>query len=278
MTNRTWADEMEVFRPKNCPSDQFFNTWISEALFGWAEISPFTGNQSRGLEIGAGSGLLAARMSKSLEEIIALEPTSDTFSINETILNKIKEASYNNLIISRMPLEDFEDETGFDLIWSINVFEHLNDWKAGLLKTHSLLRPGGRAIILCPNYDIPYESHFGLPVLGTKKITQRVFKKKIDKFERKYSCVGLWKTLNFIRISQIIKFAHENNLEIKTDKTITDRLFDRVTTDMEFAKRHEYISPVIRLVRKTRLLNIWTRLPAKVQPYIALHIFADKKA
>lgn len=274
--DKTWSGGMEVFRPKDFIGDEIFDVWVEEALFGCAEISSFTHTRSRGLEIGAGAGLLAAHMSKSFEEVVAIEPISGAFSKSETVLNKVKEASYKNLIINRTSLEKFQDGAGFDLIWSINVFEHLEDWKAGLLKTKSLLRPGGRAIILCPNYDIPYESHFGLPILASKKITRTVFAKRINKFEEKYSCIGLWKSLNFIRASRIIQFAQQHNFQIKIDKTVTLRMFQRVTTHRQFAQRHKHISPIISLAYKVGLAEMYSWLPARMQPYIALHILADE--
>lgn len=276
ISSKGWEKDLETYRPKDKSCEPFFKIWVAEALFGWDEISPFVLPSSRGLEIGAGSGLLSVRMSKVLNEVTALEPISKTFSHSEPVLKKVKAANHKNITICRKSLESFEDEKEFDLIWSVNVFEHIDDWKAGLLKIKSLLRSGGRAIILCPNYDIPYESHFGLPVVGTKEITAKIFSKNIIQYEKTHSCPGLWQSLNFIRVSQIIKFARNNDLQVEVDKNITLRLFERFVSDTEFSKRHKGIGPILNWAYKFGLPKIWILFPARFQPYTALHILTDK--
>ena len=67
----------------------------------------------------------------------------------------------------------------YDIIYSVNVFEHLSNWKLYLKKTNEWLNPEGLNIILCPNYSFPYESHFKIPIIINKKLTYSIFKKKL---------------------------------------------------------------------------------------------------
>jgi len=269
--------KMDFFRLQDLGSQMFFDVWAAEAIFGWQEISPYLDPQYRGLEIGAGPALLSAIIAKEIEQLIAIEPHSETFSMSRAVQERVTQSQIHNLDICQQSLNDFNDNTGFDFIWSINVFEHLDDWQSSLLKTHNLLRLGGRALILFPNYNIPYESHFGLPILFSKVFTGKVFKAKIAKYESEYLCSGLWDSLNFIKTSDVISFARDYELNIKIDRNITRRMFKRFSSDPQLAKRHKHLSAFIKLACRCGVPHIWSQLPASLQPYTALHLFADKK-
>lgn len=47
----------------------------------------------------------------------------------------------------------------FDLILSHEVIEHVQDDRAALVEMARVLKPGGRAIIFCPNRWYPFETH-----------------------------------------------------------------------------------------------------------------------
>jgi SAM-dependent methyltransferase len=47
----------------------------------------------------------------------------------------------------------------FDVILSHEVLEHVQDDRAALVEMARVLRPGGRAIIFCPNRWYPFETH-----------------------------------------------------------------------------------------------------------------------
>ena len=47
----------------------------------------------------------------------------------------------------------------FDLILSHEVIEHVQDDRAAIREMTRLLKPGGRAVIFCPNRGYPFETH-----------------------------------------------------------------------------------------------------------------------
>jgi SAM-dependent methyltransferase len=47
----------------------------------------------------------------------------------------------------------------FDLILSHEVIEHVQDDRAAICEMMRLLKPGGRAIVFCPNRGYPFETH-----------------------------------------------------------------------------------------------------------------------
>ena len=73
------------------------------------------------------------------------------------------------------------------------------------------LKENGKCVILCPNYSFPYESHFGVPVIFSKSLTFNIFQRYIKKFEQDNSSNGLWSSLNFVKLKQVIKAAAQFN-------------------------------------------------------------------
>ncbi len=47
----------------------------------------------------------------------------------------------------------------FDLILSHEVIEHVQDDRAAICEMIRVLKPGGRAVIFCPNRGYPFETH-----------------------------------------------------------------------------------------------------------------------
>ena len=84
---------------------------------------------------------------------------------------KTKNLIPKSIGIRNLRFEDFKPRKKYDIIYSVNVFEHLLDWKLYIDKTKEWLKPQGVNIILCPNYSFPYESHFKIPILLNKEIT-----------------------------------------------------------------------------------------------------------
>jgi SAM-dependent methyltransferase len=77
-------------------------------------------------------------------------------------LDRVREASRRlakPLVVcgagERLP---FPDRT-FDLVLSNEVIEHVRDDRAALAEMLRVLRPGGRAVIFCPNRWYPVEQH-----------------------------------------------------------------------------------------------------------------------
>ena len=55
-------------------------------------------------------------------------------------------------------------------IFCVNVFEHVDDWRHFLDWASKNLNENGQFIVLCPNYGIPYESHFKIPIIFNKRL------------------------------------------------------------------------------------------------------------
>ena len=249
--------------------------WINEALFGLHHIKEFCkklkGNDNV-LEIGSGSGILLNLLSENFKYINfqGIEPFGEGFSS----LNYLNSLSIENGIsIKNIGYEELSSDNKYDLIFCINVFEHLNDWRNFLEKMSFLLNEKGKIIVLCPNYGFPYESHFRIPIIFNKKITFCIFKKFIRMFEKKNDCLGLWDSLNFVKKREVINHLKDSNysknLKIIDNLSILDFMVNRIINDLEFRKRQKSIGSIAIALKRLGLLNIFKLFPNFI-PYMKL--------
>ncbi len=254
------------------------NTILNEANYGLKYINQYLGSlqpNSTVLEIGSGPCILISQLSYtfSAHSFTGIEPIGPGFDSFRESLNKLK--SNFSFELFEMGYEEFETKTDekFDLIFLINVFEHLPNWIDFLRFVKLRLKPNGRCVILCPNYSFPYESHFRVPILFNKMLTFNLFQKYINKFESNESSFGLWASLNFVKLRQVIKETNNLDLLLTINNQITNDLINRLTTDAEFAKRQKHIGKLAKIVHKTGLLSLLNKYPFYLlQPYMYLEM------
>ena len=229
----------------------YFTLCDEETQFGFSEIAPLIaargGRDLMCLEIGSGPGLLLGRLQKHFPacRFEGLEPVGSGFAKTEAPLAII--AARAGLTIHRTAYEDFRPTSAFDFIFSINVFEHVADWRDYLTRAHGWLAPGGVAVILCPNYAFPWEPHFRLPIVGGKALTHAVFARAITAYERDHDYAGLWASLNFVTKRQVLSYARTAGLRVASDERIMRRMFARLFTDPAFAARQRALAGTAKL-------------------------------
>lgn len=261
----------------------YFTLCDEEASFGFSEIAPLIaargGQGLRCLEIGSGPGLLLGRLKAQFPtcRFEGLEPVGSGFAKTEAPLKII--AGRTGLTIHRCGYEDFRSEGGYDLIFSINVFEHVADWRDYLTRTHGWLAPGGLSIALCPNYAFPWEPHFRLPIVATKGLTKAVFARAIESYERDFDYAGLWASLNFVTKRQVLRYARDAGLTLSSDETVMRRMFARLFTDPAFARRQRALAGIAGLLYRTGLTRV-LELPGfrLFSPFMALRLLKSPPA
>ncbi|WP_373085379.1 class I SAM-dependent methyltransferase [Sneathiella sp.] len=264
-------DHVEIFK-----DEQQGARLRAEAEFGWREMKPYferLQNSDTVLEVGCGTGFLLARLAQKFNDIsfTGVEPIGSGFMQFESTLNAI-EKQYANITFIRRRIEDIKSEKRYDLIYSINVFEHLEDWRDAIDICVSLLNPNGQLVILCPNYWIPYESHFSLPIIGTKSLTYKIFSKKIAQMEEGFGAEGLWKSLNFITAPQIQHYCETKGYDLNFDRAIMARMLDRLDDDPEFKKRQSGLARVASLANRLGAGFLLGILPARCSAYIKVTV------
>ena len=258
-----------------------FQRIASEAAFGFSELTCALEELPDGaniLEVGSGTGYLAALVSNARPtcRVHAIEPVGSGFSAFEHAMKLIAN-DYPNVDFSRTTAENFDPGSKkFDLIFSVNVFEHIDNWPSSFEHLCTLLKPTGQMIILCPNYTVPYESHFGIPILGSPKLTRRLFAKRIATVEKTHDAAGLWNSLNFIKSTQLSEQSRKSGAEVEFDRAIMTRMFRRLLTDPQFSERQGAIASVAKLAFRLGAGGLLCKLPVRFAPYMKAHVALAK--
>ena len=257
--------------------------WINEAEFGFSCLTEYCKKISKSgkvLEVGCGTAILLAMLDQKFDNLsfVGIEPFASGWDslpeyseINTIIKN-------NNISIKNVCFEKFNTKTKYDLIYCVNVFEHLNSWRNFLLTATKWLSKKGKIVILCPNYGFPYESHFNIPLIINKSFTYSIFKKSIIKKEKDMKIEGTWKSLNFVKKTEVIHFIKSNpSLELFDDISITDIIIKRFMNDKEFGKRQMLMGVIAVFIQKIGLLKILKLFPT-ILPYMKLEVRRVDKA
>ncbi len=234
--------------------------YLEEAEFGLRRLLPVLVDLPKGsrvLEVGSGPCILLAEIAGRCPgfTVRGIEPMSDGFAFFDEFVCRIREGR-NDVEVHLGGYESFPDDGAWDLIFLVNVFEHLPDWRGFMDFVARSLAPRGRCIVLCPNYGFPYESHFGLPVVGNKRITGALFRTQIERFEVENDNAGLYRSLNFVRLAQVRKVAPAAGLDLAIDSGIIREMIERLDTDPAFRQRQSVLALPARLLRRSGLLDL----------------------
>ena len=249
--------------------------WLAEARFGFhhvkEKIDAFE-KPIRILEVGCGSGILLSMLSEEFpqHDFRGIEPFGDGFSSLSGLNSLVRDLGVELDIIG---YEDFEPSLKYDLIYCVNVFEHVADWSHFLNWACEKLNDGGVFFVLCPNYSFPYESHFRIPIIWNKQLTFNIFKRIISSFEEKNDAYGLWNSLNFVTKKDVKRFITLNKsrlgFQLIDEIQIIDHMLDRIIDDAEFRKRQAIIGNIALFIKKIGLFNAIKMFPNYL-PYMKL--------
>ncbi len=247
--------------------------WVSGANFAYRSIEPTLDALPQGarvLEVGCGGGILMAMLSERRPDLhfTGIEPFGDGFSGLAELTDFLRT---RGMTIHKTGYEDFTPDAPYDFIYLVNVFEHLPDWRHFLHTVQNWLAPTGTCIILCPNYDFPFEPHFNRPTFGGKAKMAKRFADRITFVEEKYKMPGLWDSLNFVKLSAVKAEIPNTNLRLTIDPDITDRIIERLNWDQTFRDNMAFVGGIGKALKAlgiTRLLR--TKRLEHMHPYMFL--------
>ncbi len=98
------------------------------------------------LEVGCGRGLMLSNLI-SAKKRSGIDPSSEAIEFAKT---HIPEANLQVAFAQKLP---FEDNT-FDLVYSLEVIEHVKEYELMVSEVERVLKPGGIIFIQTPNYPI----------------------------------------------------------------------------------------------------------------------------
>jgi len=224
------ASEIDV-----AEASEMLNVYANESRVAMALIVQHIDHDMRFLEVGAGLCFTSLFLKSEGYEITALEPAIGGFDMFEKLKNIIlKHHKALQLDVITEPAQSLcVDEYGlFDLIFSNNVMEHIPDWQSALDAMTDVLSPHGKMIHACPNYSVPYEPHYGTPVLRYfPNLSRRLFVSK-------QADLDIWHSLNFITCRQIKRYCRQQQLHAHFEKALLYKALKRIDDDPLFKQRH----------------------------------------
>jgi SAM-dependent methyltransferase len=246
--------------------DHVFNTittFVNEARTSLNLIKNELSHEVKILEVGSGLCFFSLFLKKQGFNITALEPASGGFNLFNEIKNIILEYfSHLSLPVLELSAEELTHTHGqFDLIFSSNVIEHIPELNKALDSMLHVLAPGGKMIHGCPNYLIPYEPHFGIPVIiPLKNVSALIFKKKIRTMN------DMWESLNFITYLKVRRYAQNNELVCSFRKSILYETLIRLDKDPHFKQRHSkgLFLYIYNFLKYTGILSALKYLPPSI--------------
>lgn len=235
-------------------------TALSEAAVGLQLLDGIGLSDKRVLEVGAGIGIVSLALHRSGVEVVAIEPGLGGFDQNAAIgvclrdWLKISNVAY----ISLGAAELRPDQHGrFDVQFSVNVLEHIPDLESAVTAMCSVLKPDGVMRHTCPNYLIPYEPHFGIPLVPLFPRATAWLLPNVRKTE-------LWQSLNFVTLVRMKRAFARLGFDCRFAPSTMYAAFTRLDNDQQFRNRQGSKGPVAfvhSVLRRLGLLKLIANLP-----------------
>lgn len=247
---------------------ELLRTYLNEVSVALELLEPILGDTSlRILEVGSGAGAVAFCLAELGYDITGIEPGGPGFE-NLVVLQGVVSAAASDLrsdasgqgsvTILQIGVDDLNPAVHgrFDIVFSANVLEHVPDLVSALARMQSVLAEGGAQRHVCPNYALPYEPHFFLPLLPFVPSLTRVL------LPRRITETGLWNSLNFVTAGQVRRWARSAGVEVRFDSEVLAKAVERFLADAVFAERHSGLAGIVRVLLRLRAVRLLRRLPA----------------
>ncbi|MDI7776107.1 cyclopropane-fatty-acyl-phospholipid synthase family protein [Asticcacaulis sp. EMRT-3] len=98
------------------------------------------------LELGCGWGSLSLHMAENFPQS-RIVSVSNSHSQRGYIVEQAKQRGLNNLTVITADMNDFNVDLRFDRVVSVEMFEHMSNWRALLQRTRGWLKPDGRLFL-----------------------------------------------------------------------------------------------------------------------------------
>lgn len=253
-----------------------FDTYANEARFAHGWLLPSLRNIPVGvriLEVGAGLTLVSCQLIRQGYRVSALEPIGDGFSSFRALQDVVLQLAAARHVLPEVlaiPIERLELQNCFDLAFSVNVMEHVDDVDKAIECVGRSLKPDGTYRFTCPNYTFPYEPHFDIPTLFSKRLTQWFFHRRIFQSTQVEDQVAMWRSLNWISVASIGRACRAaRGLRPSFDRSMVCQSFERLGRDAAFAgRRSRWVVVLAGWMVSCRLHKALAWVPATLQPVI----------
>jgi SAM-dependent methyltransferase len=257
--------------PKELTQEQSVN----EARFGLSRVlrvlPAADASSVKILEVGAGSCMLSAYLASKRLHVTAVEPLGPEFDFLCELQRGVLEFCQTEgieLKLVRTTGEELNLPEQFDVAFTINALEHMRDPLRTIDNMYDSLKPGGIALVHCPNYTIPFEVHFNLLlVTRSKRINQWLYGSKISRYPK------VWDELNFVRYVDLHRHLAKRRANFSFNQSVMRELVARLMDDPIFARR---MAAAVRamgaMLRHTGFLHALAYVPPRFQTPMEVHI------
>ena len=235
-------------------------TSLSEAAVGLSLLEGIDLTGKRVLEVGAGIGIVSLVLHRQGVEIVPIEPGRGGFDQNAQIGFLLREQlSVRDLAYLSLGAEELRpaEHGQFDVIFSVNVLEHIPDLESAVDAMCKVLKADGVMCHTCPNYLIPYEPHFGVPLVPfLPRLTALLLPSARG--------TELWDSLNFVTLGQMRRAFSRRDLKCEFERGTMHKAFVRLDADERYRERQgsrRVVAVAYNLLRRFGLLRLVAGLP-----------------
>lgn len=211
----------------------YISAIINEASLALQLLQTTPLASGRVLEVGAGAGLLTAFLQSRDIELVGIEPVGSGFGATPILRQIVRKSTGMEPRVLHLEARqlDPDDHGLFDVIFSINVVEHFQPLDLNMAGLARVMSSQGMQIHTFPNYFVPYEPHFGIPLLPfVPHLTMRVWRRELRNDP-------LWQSLNFVTAGKIRRFAARHGLEVVFQPGAMALTLRRLQLEPAFAAR-----------------------------------------
>ncbi|MBF0444188.1 MAG: methyltransferase domain-containing protein [Magnetococcales bacterium] len=209
------------------------------------------------LEIGGGLGIVYGYLKALGYNIHSIEPIMGGYTLSREIARAVFDIldvspdHFFNLSTDNLTTIDHK----YDIIFSFYTFEHVSNLPLAFKNMGAVLNEKGRMVHIVPNYTIPFETHFEIPLVP-------LFPKLTEFFIPRLKQDGLWNGLNFITNFKIDKVCQSAGLDVKYDReNLYNALLRLDDPNCEFSQSKSYLIPPYRLMKWCGLLGLLKYFP-----------------
>ncbi len=235
-------------------------TSLSEAAVGLELLEGIDLSGKRVLEVGAGIGIVSLVLHRQGVEVVPIEPGRGGFDLNAQIGFLLRERlNIQDLEYLSLGAEELQpaEHGQFDVIFSVNVLEHIPDLESAVDAMCKVLKSDGVMCHTCPNYLIPYEPHFGVPLVPfIPRLTALLLPNARG--------TELWDSLNFVTLGQMRRAFARRGLNCEFEQGTMHKAFIRLDADEKYRERQgsrRVVAVAYNLLRRFGLLRLIANLP-----------------
>ena len=248
------------------------DTLIGEAESTIRMLEPYFSKDKKYLEIGGGVGLTYAYLRHLGYQIISIEPGglgfANRYSSGWRLLDifGIDKDGWISMGAEQLP----ELNQKFDVIFSNFVLEHVNELDLSFKGMVTVLNPNGVMVHRCPNYLIPFEPHYNIPLVPLFPQLTTWFRPSLKHDE-------LWIGLKFLNYFTIRAFFSGQGMKARFEKNQYYWAFSQVLNAPSFAARKKMFVLPAKILKYTGLLYLLKLLPAFLQTPMTFTVQSSKQ-